>query len=182
MAGGWVQQPSSFISRKGRLGLPGFAGTPQLGIVLVYMAGPTGGYSVGFVVAEAITGLPSFAPGDDRDRLSVALATGAIYLLGAGWLATLIGPDQGDHRRGEALPARRSLQAPARHHPHRGRPGHDQAAARRQELRWDPAAPNARGVGRAAALLREGRLVAFPTETVYGLGGDATSDAAVAAI
>ena len=37
-------------------------------------------------------------------------------------------------------------------------------------------------IARAAALLREGRLVAFPTETVYGLGGDATSDSAVAAI
>lgn len=37
-------------------------------------------------------------------------------------------------------------------------------------------------VARAAALLRAGQLVAFPTETVYGLGGDATSDAAVAAI
>jgi len=37
-------------------------------------------------------------------------------------------------------------------------------------------------IARAAALLREGKLVAFPTETVYGLGGDATSDKAVAAI
>ena len=37
-------------------------------------------------------------------------------------------------------------------------------------------------IARAAALLRAGQLVAFPTETVYGLGGDATSDAAVAAI
>ena len=34
----------------------------------------------------------------------------------------------------------------------------------------------------AAVALRCGRLVAFPTETVYGLGADATSDAAVAAI
>src|SRR5438132_7391952 len=34
----------------------------------------------------------------------------------------------------------------------------------------------------AARLLRDGELVAFPTETVYGLGGDATSDRAVAAI
>ena len=38
------------------------------------------------------------------------------------------------------------------------------------------------GIARAAALLREGRLVAFPTETVYGLGGDATDDHAVATI
>ena len=35
---------------------------------------------------------------------------------------------------------------------------------------------------RAAELLRAGRLVAFPTETVYGLGADATNELAVAAI
>ncbi|MEQ8898991.1 MAG: L-threonylcarbamoyladenylate synthase [Roseovarius sp.] len=38
------------------------------------------------------------------------------------------------------------------------------------------------GYGRAAELLRSGELVAFPTETVYGLGGDATNDMAVARI
>ncbi|MBV9555084.1 MAG: threonylcarbamoyl-AMP synthase [Alphaproteobacteria bacterium] len=43
-----------------------------------------------------------------------------------------------------------------------------------------PATPGS--IARAAALLRSGQLVAFPTETVYGLGGDATNDAAVAAI
>jgi L-threonylcarbamoyladenylate synthase len=37
-------------------------------------------------------------------------------------------------------------------------------------------------ITRATGLLRDGRLVAFPTETVYGLGGDATSDAAVVSI
>ena len=37
-------------------------------------------------------------------------------------------------------------------------------------------------VERAAGLLREGGLVAFPTETVYGLGGDACNADAVAAI
>ena len=34
----------------------------------------------------------------------------------------------------------------------------------------------------AAALLRAGELVAFPTETVYGLGADATNDRAVARV
>jgi L-threonylcarbamoyladenylate synthase len=34
----------------------------------------------------------------------------------------------------------------------------------------------------AARLLREGKLVAFPTETVYGLGADATNDQAAAAV
>ncbi len=44
-------------------------------------------------------------------------------------------------------------------------------------LRDDPS-----GIARAAALLRDGALVAFGTETVYGLGADATNDRAVAAI
>jgi L-threonylcarbamoyladenylate synthase len=43
-------------------------------------------------------------------------------------------------------------------------------------------APDAAGLARAATLLRAGRLVAFATETVYGLGGDATNDMAVASI
>lgn len=43
-----------------------------------------------------------------------------------------------------------------------------------------PATPP--GIARAADLLRAGKLVAFPTETVYGLGADATDDRAVAAI
>jgi L-threonylcarbamoyladenylate synthase len=38
------------------------------------------------------------------------------------------------------------------------------------------------GIRRAATLLREGALVAFATETVYGLGADATNDSAVAAV
>jgi L-threonylcarbamoyladenylate synthase len=38
------------------------------------------------------------------------------------------------------------------------------------------------GIARAAALLRAGRLVSFGTETVYGLGADATNEAAVAGI
>jgi L-threonylcarbamoyladenylate synthase len=37
-------------------------------------------------------------------------------------------------------------------------------------------------ITRAAALLRAGGLVAFPIETVYGLGGDATNERAVAEI
>ncbi len=37
-------------------------------------------------------------------------------------------------------------------------------------------------IAEAAALIRAGRLVAFPTETVYGLGGDAGNERAVAAI
>ncbi|WP_171124360.1 MULTISPECIES: L-threonylcarbamoyladenylate synthase [unclassified Ruegeria] len=38
------------------------------------------------------------------------------------------------------------------------------------------------GIAQAADLLRQGLLVAFPTETVYGLGGDARNGEAVASI
>ena len=43
-------------------------------------------------------------------------------------------------------------------------------------------AADAAGIARAAALLRAGELVAFGTETVYGLGADATDARAVAAV
>lgn len=42
--------------------------------------------------------------------------------------------------------------------------------------------PGDRQVERAADLLRAGELVAFPTETVYGLGADASNPAAVARV
>lgn len=44
-------------------------------------------------------------------------------------------------------------------------------------LRPDPA-----GLAQAAVILRDGGLVSFPTETVYGLGADARDDRAVAGI
>src|ERR1700739_4593080 len=42
--------------------------------------------------------------------------------------------------------------------------------------------PRAAPIRNAARILRDGGLVAFPTETVYGLGADATNGEAVAAI
>ena len=44
----------------------------------------------------------------------------------------------------------------------------------------EPASPGT--VAKAGALIRDGDIVAFPTETVYGLGADARSDSAVARI
>lgn len=42
--------------------------------------------------------------------------------------------------------------------------------------------PSATTISQAARILRDGGLVAFPTETVYGLGADATDDRAVARV
>lgn len=49
-------------------------------------------------------------------------------------------------------------------------------------LRIDPDHPPAHALAHAASLLRRGLLVAFPTETVYGLGANALDAAAVARI
>jgi L-threonylcarbamoyladenylate synthase len=45
-----------------------------------------------------------------------------------------------------------------------------------------PTPADAAGIAEAARLLAQGALVAFPTETVYGLGADASNGEAVAAI
>lgn len=43
----------------------------------------------------------------------------------------------------------------------------------------DPMAPDPAAIAEAAAVLKGGGVVAFPTETVYGLGAPATDEAAV---
>lgn len=46
-------------------------------------------------------------------------------------------------------------------------------------LRVDPLAPEQSIIQEAARLLKEGKLVAFPTDTLYGLGANATDPMAV---
>lgn len=82
---------------EGLAGLPVFSGTPERGLGLAYMAGPTGGYLVGFLLAALATGFlaeRSF----DRNLGTAALAALAgmalIYIPGLLWLGTLIGWDK----------------------------------------------------------------------------------------
>jgi len=46
-------------------------------------------------------------------------------------------------------------------------------------LKLDPARPQQEAIELAASIVRDGGLVAFPTETVYGLGADAMNENAV---
>jgi biotin transport system substrate-specific component len=80
---------------EGALGLPVFSGTPERGIGIAYMVGPTGGYLVGYLVAVFIVGW--FAQrGADRSPLqlfvTMLVAAGAVLALGYVWLATIVGP------------------------------------------------------------------------------------------
>ena len=82
---------------EGAFGLPVFSGTPERGIGLVYMTGPTAGYLAGFIVATLFVGF--FAErGADRSALRlfpVMLIGAAIILaLGFGYLSSVIGVEK----------------------------------------------------------------------------------------
>jgi biotin transport system substrate-specific component len=80
---------------EGAAGMPVFVGTPERGIGLAYMAGPTGGYLVGFALAAVVAGLTAER---SRSMLATALgllaATVATYLCGVAWLATIVGSEK----------------------------------------------------------------------------------------
>jgi biotin transport system substrate-specific component len=82
---------------EGAIGLPVFSGTPERGIGLAYMAGPTGGYLLGFLPATVLAGWLA-EHGWDRNRLSsaaAALLAGAIvYAPGLLWLGVVMGFDK----------------------------------------------------------------------------------------
>ena len=79
---------------EGAFGLPVFAGTPERGIGLAYMMGPTGGYLAGFLVAAVLVGWLA-ERGWRRSilRLAAAAAIGHIVMLalGVAWLAASVG-------------------------------------------------------------------------------------------
>jgi biotin transport system substrate-specific component len=78
----------------GAAGLPVFAGTPERGIGLAYMMGPTFGFLVGFLIAAWLVGFLA-ERGWDRSFLKCAAAMVlghlVISLAGVVWLAVLMG-------------------------------------------------------------------------------------------
>ncbi|AZO00833.1 biotin transporter BioY [Mesorhizobium sp. M9A.F.Ca.ET.002.03.1.2] len=82
---------------EGALGLPVFAGTPEKGIGLAYMAGPTGGYLLGYLPAAALCGFLAKRGWDRRIvtmALSMLLGTVVIYAFGLSWLGAVLGWDK----------------------------------------------------------------------------------------
>jgi len=82
---------------EGAMGLPVFSGTPEKGLGLAYIFGPTGGYLLGFVFATLIVGKLA-EKGWDRNFAGTATAmligNMAIYVPGILWLGSLLGWDK----------------------------------------------------------------------------------------
>ncbi len=82
---------------EGAAGLPVFQSTPEKGIGLAYMMGPTGGYLAGFVVMAAIVGWAADR-GWDRNPFklfgAVIVADIVMLAMGFAWLAGLIGAEK----------------------------------------------------------------------------------------
>lgn len=78
----------------GATGLPVFAGTPEKGLGLAYMFGPTGGYLLGFWAASVLVGWASDHFGHRLGALSMPLGLGLIYGLGLAWLSQFVPSDK----------------------------------------------------------------------------------------
>ena len=93
----WGVTAVAMYLAQGALGLPVFAGTPEKGIGLAYMAGPTGGYLAGYLLAAFVTGKLA-ERGWDRTVVTAFLAAlagaVALYVPGMLWLGQVVGWDK----------------------------------------------------------------------------------------
>jgi biotin transport system substrate-specific component len=82
---------------EGAFSLPVFAGTPERGLGLAYMMGPTGGYLLGYLLAVAAVGWLAEWGWAKRLPEAVALAFFGlliIYVPGLLWLGAVLGWDK----------------------------------------------------------------------------------------
>jgi len=99
MAYGWRLAGATLLLylAEGAMGLPVFAGTPEKGLGLAYMVGPTGGYLLGFVFAAVACGWLA-ERGWDHNVLTTAAAmligNVLIYAPGLLWLGGMVGWDK----------------------------------------------------------------------------------------
>lgn len=78
----------------GAAGLPVFSGTPERGIGLAYMAGPTGGYLVGYLVAAGLVGILAAGRGLLGRVAAMLAGLAVIDALGLAWLALFVPADR----------------------------------------------------------------------------------------
>jgi len=99
MAYGWRLGAATIMLylAEGALGLPVFSATPERGIGLAYMFGPTGGYLLGFLFSATVVGWLA-ERGWDRNVVStlaaMTIGTAIIFATGVLWLGSIIGWDK----------------------------------------------------------------------------------------
>jgi biotin transport system substrate-specific component len=79
---------------EGLIGLPVFAGTPEKGIGITYIIGPTGGYLLGYVVSAYLAGKINFNYSFPIRFFLLVVALSPVYILGLTWLGILFGFDK----------------------------------------------------------------------------------------
>jgi biotin transport system substrate-specific component len=78
----------------GAVGLPVFAGTPERGIGLAYMVGPTGGYLVGYLIASGLVAVLAAGRGTIGRIAAMLLGLAIVYACGVAWLINFVPADK----------------------------------------------------------------------------------------
>ncbi|MFN3278393.1 MAG: biotin transporter BioY [Paracoccus hibiscisoli] len=78
----------------GLAGLPVFAGSPERGLGLAYLAGPTTGFLIGMALAMVVTGALAQGRGLGMRAVAMIAGTVAIYLPGLLWLSAFVPADR----------------------------------------------------------------------------------------
>lgn len=78
----------------GMAGLPVFAGSPERGIGLAYIMGPTGGFLIGMLLMSAVTGALSQGRGLLGRTGGMLAGSAVVYAAGLAWLSAFVPADK----------------------------------------------------------------------------------------
>lgn len=74
----------------GAMGLPVFSGAPERGVGLAYLAGPTGGYLLGYLMAAGLIGWFAQQARWLGQALAMLAGLAVVYVAGLAWLALFL--------------------------------------------------------------------------------------------
>ncbi len=74
----------------GAMGLPVFSGSPERGVGLAYLAGPTTGYLLGYLAASGLIGWLAYGRGVMAQGAAMLAGLAVVYAAGIIWLAAFV--------------------------------------------------------------------------------------------